>query len=182
MIDPCDRLRFTTRLFPHHDTYCMGIRNTFIDPQWHNNNSVFLAVKNRMPFRGQTTEVPQMTSPLHLYPQYGNTTQWSTQTLQHNWKTGKWLLQWLFICSGVGVVYGPESFTMYTHRDKLAFSNAARVTRCLDFPVMPRHRKFVVKVSPYEIDNYVYCIKLAWLLWRFAFDAVIASKGFATKY
>ena len=92
MIDPCDRLRFTTRLFPHHDTNCMGIRNTFIDPQWHNNNFVFLAVKNRMPFRGQTTEVPQMTSPLHLYPQYGNTTQWSTQTLQHNWKTGKWIL------------------------------------------------------------------------------------------
>ena len=92
MIDPCDRLRFTTRLF-HHDTNCMGIRNTFIDPQWHNNNLVFLAVQNRITFRGQTTEVPQMTSPLHLYPQYGNTTQWSTQTLQHNWKTGKWLLQ-----------------------------------------------------------------------------------------
>ena len=33
MIDPCDRLRFTTLLFPHHDTNCMGTRNTFIDPQ-----------------------------------------------------------------------------------------------------------------------------------------------------
>ena len=40
-------------------------------------------------------------------------------------------------------------------------------------------RKF--KVSPYEMDNYVYCITLAWLLWRFAFDAVMASKGICDK-
>ena len=48
-----------------------------------------------------------------------------------------------------------------------------------NFAVQPK--KFVVKVSPYAMDNYVCCITLAWLLWRFAFDAVMASKGICDK-
>ena len=119
--------------------------------------------------------------------------------LQHLYRCGRGILPWCFASCTQGMTIVSDSRLVSLWSDFLClrhlcsdrpfcspfhglilWADSFEYVLSFNFAVQPK--KFVVKVSPYEMDNYVYCITLAWLLWRFAFDAVMASKGFATKH
>ena len=116
--------------------------------------------------------------------------------LQHLYRCGRGILPWclassMTIVSDARLVSLWSDFLCLRHlcsdrpfcspfHGLILWADSFEYVLSFNFAVQPK--KFVVKVSPYEMDNYVYCITLAWLLWRFAFDAVMASKGFATKH
>jgi hypothetical protein len=107
--------------------------------------------------------------------------------LQHLYRCGRGILPWC-LASWMTIVsdarLGPlwSDFLCLRHlcsdrpfcspfHGLILWADSFEYVLSFNFAVQPK--KFVVKVSPYGMDNYVYCIKLAWLLWRFV-DAVMA--------